>query len=169
MRRKTFKESPLWVPVFVNMKQIYFCGALLLFKYVSVLLPVFTINMTQWWLASINNKICKVCYLDQYEFSKINKFQERLNGPSWYEFMRLGYKLLQCFQLIEKQEKGHLQDQIWITEFFIIKRSSGTSLVVQWLRLWFPKSGNQGSIPGWEIRSHMLQINPNPKDSPCHS
>ena len=33
-----------------------------------------------------------------------------------------------------------------------------TSLLVQWLRLWVPNAGTLGSIPGWETRSHMLQL-----------
>ena len=35
--------------------------------------------------------------------------------------------------------------------------SSGTSLVVQWLRLWAPNAGGPGSIPGQGTRSHMPQ------------
>ena len=34
---------------------------------------------------------------------------------------------------------------------------SGTSLVVQWLRLRAPNAGGTGSIPGWGTRSHTLQ------------
>ena len=34
----------------------------------------------------------------------------------------------------------------------------GTSLVVQWQRFWAPNAGDQGSIPGQETRSHMLQL-----------
>ena len=33
----------------------------------------------------------------------------------------------------------------------------GTSLAVQWLRLHACPAGGMGSIPGWGIRSHMLQ------------
>ena len=36
----------------------------------------------------------------------------------------------------------------------------GTSLVVQWLRLWAPKAGDPNSIPGQGTRSHMLQLRP---------
>ena len=36
--------------------------------------------------------------------------------------------------------------------------SIGTSLLVQWLRLLAPKAGGPGSIPGWGMRSHMLQL-----------
>ena len=32
----------------------------------------------------------------------------------------------------------------------------GTSLVLQWLRLWAPNSKGQGSIPGRGIRSHIV-------------
>ena len=33
---------------------------------------------------------------------------------------------------------------------------SGTSLVVQWLRLCTSTEGSMGLIPGWELISHML-------------
>jgi len=32
----------------------------------------------------------------------------------------------------------------------------GTSLVVQWPRLYAPNAGGPGSISGWRLRSHML-------------
>ena len=35
---------------------------------------------------------------------------------------------------------------------------TGTSLVVQWLRLHAPNAGGPGSIPGQGTRSHMLQL-----------
>ncbi|TEA29277.1 hypothetical protein DBR06_SOUSAS14810096, partial [Sousa chinensis] len=38
-----------------------------------------------------------------------------------------------------------------------IKRLTGISLVVQWLRLHAPSAGGPGSIPGQGTRSHMLQ------------
>ena len=37
----------------------------------------------------------------------------------------------------------------------IKKNQSGTSLVVQWLRLHAPNAGSPGSIPGQGTRSHM--------------
>ena len=36
--------------------------------------------------------------------------------------------------------------------------STGTSLVVQWLRLCTPNAGGPGSIPGQGTRSHMPQL-----------
>ena len=38
--------------------------------------------------------------------------------------------------------------------------TAGTFLVVQWLRLSIPNSGSLLSVPGWGIRSHMLQLRP---------
>ena len=35
---------------------------------------------------------------------------------------------------------------------------SGTSLVVQWLRLHIPNAGDPDSIPGQGIRAHMPQL-----------
>ena len=37
----------------------------------------------------------------------------------------------------------------------IKKKTGGTSLVVQWLRLCAPNAGGLGSIPGQGTRSHM--------------
>ena len=36
--------------------------------------------------------------------------------------------------------------------------STGTSLLVQWLRLHTPNAGVGGCIPGQGIRTHMLQL-----------
>ena len=42
--------------------------------------------------------------------------------------------------------------------FYCFKPPSlGTSVVVQWLRLWAPNAGCHGSIPDWGTKSHMLQ------------
>ena len=41
--------------------------------------------------------------------------------------------------------------------FFFFKASLGTSVVVQWLRLYNPCVGSPGLIPGQGTRSHMLQ------------
>ena len=35
----------------------------------------------------------------------------------------------------------------------------GTSVVVQWLRVWAPNAGGPGSILGQGTRSHMPQLN----------
>ena len=34
-------------------------------------------------------------------------------------------------------------------------KQTGTSLVVQWVRLWAPSAGGRGWIPAQETRSHM--------------
>ena len=44
------------------------------------------------------------------------------------------------------------------TNSFPLNSESGTSLVVQCLRLHPPNAGDLGSTPGWETRSHMLQL-----------
>ena len=36
----------------------------------------------------------------------------------------------------------------------------GTSLVVQWLKLWTPNAKGPGSIPGWGTRCHILWLRP---------
>ena len=46
---------------------------------------------------------------------------------------------------------------------FLRKSEEGTSLVVQWLRLYTPKAGAWGSIPGQGTRSHIPQL----KDPMC--
>ena len=40
-------------------------------------------------------------------------------------------------------------------EYIHSKKSVGTSLVVQWVRLRIPNAGDPGSIPGGGIRPHM--------------
>ena len=45
------------------------------------------------------------------------------------------------------------------TNQHIYKTKTGTSLLVQWLRLHTPNAGGPGSIPGQGTRSHMLQLN----------
>ena len=63
----------------------------------------------------------------------------------------------------------------------------GPSLVIQWLRLYTPKAGGPGSIPGHRTRSHVLLLRacmpqlrvhmpqlrrscmPQPEDPACHS
>ena len=37
-------------------------------------------------------------------------------------------------------------------------KTTGTSLVVQWLRLSAPNAGGLGSISDWGTRFHMLQL-----------
>ena len=40
------------------------------------------------------------------------------------------------------------------------KKAAGTSLVVQWLRLWAPNAGGPNSVPGQETRSYVPQLRP---------
>ena len=49
-------------------------------------------------------------------------------------------------------------DYVKLKSFWQQKRQSGASLVVQWLRLCVPNSGDLGLIPGQETRSHMSQL-----------
>ena len=42
--------------------------------------------------------------------------------------------------------------------FLKLQEIAGTSLVVQWLRLHDPKTGDSGSIPGQGTRSDMPQL-----------
>ena len=41
-----------------------------------------------------------------------------------------------------------------------MKRKQGTSLVVQWLGLRTPDTGDPGLIPGQGAKSHLLQLRP---------
>lgn len=41
-----------------------------------------------------------------------------------------------------------------------VQRAQGTSLVVQWGRLFAPIVGDLDSIPGQRIRSHIIQLRP---------
>ena len=50
--------------------------------------------------------------------------------------------------------------------------STGTSLMVQWLRLHTPNAGGPGLIPGQGTRSHMPRLkilHATTKDPPCHN
>ena len=44
--------------------------------------------------------------------------------------------------------------------FTIKEGKSGTSLVVQWLRLYAPNAGGMGLIPGQRTRADILQLRP---------
>ena len=50
---------------------------------------------------------------------------------------------------------------------FRIQKETGTSLVLQWLRLGAPNVGGLGSIPGQGTRSHMLQLDPAQPKNKC--
>ena len=71
-------------------------------------------------------------------------------------FIYSGYKFFFIYILCE------IFSQTVACFFFLIlsfkEQKFGTSLVVQWLRLWASSSGDQGSIPGLGTRSHMLQL-----------
>ena len=62
----------------------------------------------------------------------------------------------------------------WITslaqkEMWWVRK--GTSLVVQWLKLWSPNGGSLGLISGWRTRSDMLQLSvcmSRPKPPACY-
>ena len=48
------------------------------------------------------------------------------------------------------------ETNFWMSNIFTIKKPhTGTSLVVQWIRLRTPNAGGLGSIPGQGTRSHM--------------
>ena len=52
---------------------------------------------------------------------------------------------------------GHIKDiQTIIREIQI--KTTGTSLMVQWLRLYSSNAGGPGSIPGQGTRSHIQQL-----------
>ena len=64
----------------------------------------------------------------------------------------------ECFKM--NNNKTHAGSECvwegWKTDL----KALGTSLVVQWLRLWAPNAGGPGSIPGQGTRSHMPQLRP---------
>ena len=53
-----------------------------------------------------------------------------------------------------------IQVGTWVPASMIKIPFSGTSLVVQWLRLLTSNAGGMASIPGQGTRSHMLQLRP---------
>ena len=46
---------------------------------------------------------------------------------------------------------------LWVSVKKSFKKTIGTSLVAQWLRLCAPNAGDSGSIPGQGTRSHTLE------------
>ena len=54
-----------------------------------------------------------------------------------------------------------------------LQNTSGTALVVQWVRLHTPNAGDLGSIPGWGTRSHMhaatKSLHATTKDPTCQN
>ena len=58
-----------------------------------------------------------------------------------------------------------------IYERTTLKGSTGTSLLVQWLRFCAPNAGVWGSMPGQGIRSHMpqLSLHASDKGPTCHN
>ena len=81
----------------------------------------------------------------QFWFHKESDMSEQLNWPEL------------------KNEKDIIIAEIWnVIKYYenMIKNCliSGTSVVVQWLRLCAPNAGGPGLIPGWGARSCMLQL-----------
>ena len=84
--------------------------------------------------------------------------------------MRSAVSTLSCYRTMYLHNRG-LRATAWLpppwllcafpTHSIIFKNyESGTSLVVQGLRLWAPSAGGPGSIPGQGARSHTLQLRP---------
>ena len=69
--------------------------------------------------------------------------------------------LLPCIDTKCQRALGS-KDQVFHSENYSLSGArrpvAGTSLVVQWLRLWVPTTGGPGSIPGQGTRSYKLQL-----------
>ena len=61
-------------------------------------------------------------------------------------------------QIYTEFQKLKYSQKLEIPAHIIKKIKWETSLVVQWLRLYAPNAGGQGSIPGQGTRSHMVQL-----------
>ena len=101
----------------------------------------------------------------QRELEKLNKESRLLNQEKSELLVEQGRTVFTCFFLY--YNIMHFLYEWWISrEVCHVKKVSlkrlyiGTSLVVQWLRLWAPSAGDPGSIPGQGARSHMLQLRP---------
>ena len=88
-------------------------------------------------------------------------------APAFNFSIHLLYFLLLHWNLPEAVLFNYIHEEIPLrylapysahSSFSLNSSNTGTSLVVQWLRLLAPKAGGPGSIPGHGTRSHMLQL-----------
>ena len=77
----------------------------------------------------------------------------RQNSRTFQMLSPLGSFLAQVASLVISFQN---LDSVSLVFFFTPKAFTGTSLVVQWLRVHGPNAEGLGSIPGQGTRSHML-------------
>ena len=75
--------------------------------------------------------------------------------------------------ITEMQIKAIMRYHLTLVRIAVIKKSTGTSLVAQWIRFHAPNAGGPGSIPGQGTRSHMHVTTKNShattKEPACHN
>ena len=76
------------------------------------------------------------------DFTGLWRLESRSQGDS----PRVGHRLHPHGRMGEKALQG------------LLYKGTGTSLMVQWLRLHTPNAGDPGSIPGQGTGAHMAQI-----------
>ena len=77
--------------------------------------------------------------------------------------MEGAHSIMQVMSLKFKLHSLHSKSTsglIYTAELGHQKYNMGTSLVIQWLRLFAPNVGGLDLIPGQGTRSHMLQLGP---------
>ena len=128
--------------------------------------------------------ICKtksLCYTPETQYCRSTIRQYKINNflkETWYpksslntSFRESPYSLPYNFSLRRRlcwlrflefvcQELlyGWAGEKEWVSTHLKKFIKTGTSLLVQWLRLCAPNAGDLGSIPGQGTRSYMLQL-----------
>ena len=81
------------------------------------------------------------------------------NNSVWFTMVSLVMSVDRMkFEKIQENTKPSLPVRFKSHSFGLRGIFSGTSLVVQWLRLLTPNTGGQGSVPGQGTRSHKPQL-----------
>ena len=96
--------------------------------------------------------------------ASINILHGKQKGKKWKQWQTLfswAPKSLQTVTAVMKlKDACSLEEKLWQTQRAYWKAETGTSLMVQWLRLWAPNAGGLGLIPGQGTRSHMSHLRP---------
>ena len=73
------------------------------------------------------------------------------------------YTIVQpCCRILDiwqKESSGEIDTAVKDANTFSKRQATGTSLVVQWLRIPFPAKGTQVQSLVWELRAHMPREN----------
>ena len=77
----------------------------------------------------------------------------QLDGENWRRPEEWEAKECEGVMKLEEYPVRSQEKEKWAR-----RNVAGSSLVVQWLRLYAPNTGGQGLVPGHGTKSHMLQL-----------